>query len=43
MYNEEVLGVHKTFMEVTNDFNKFVKEKDEDSFIKTIEATKDYF
>ena len=43
MYNSEVLGVHKTFMEVTNDFNKFVKDKDEASFISTIEKTKEYF
>jgi hypothetical protein len=29
MYNDEVLNVHKTFMETSNDFNNFVKNKDE--------------
>jgi hypothetical protein len=36
MYNDEVLNVHKIFMKTTNDFNKFIEEKDEDKFIKTI-------
>jgi len=43
MFNPEVLEVHKVFMETTNDFNKFVKEKDETNFIKTIEWTQKYF
>jgi len=43
MFNEEVLEVHKVFMEATDDFNKFVKEKDENSFIKTILNTQEYF
>ena len=30
-------------MEVTNDFNKFIKNKDEESFINTILETKKYF
>jgi hypothetical protein len=30
MYNDEVLKVHKVFMETTNDFNKFVINKDEE-------------
>lgn len=43
MYNPEVLEVHKAFMETTNTFNVFVKEKDEESFIQTIESTQKYF
>ena len=43
MFNTEVLEVHKVFMEVTNDFNKFVKNKDETSFINTILDGKKYF
>jgi len=43
MYNDEVLNVHKVFMETTNDFNKFVETKDEDKFIDTILKTHDYF
>lgn len=43
MYNKEVLEVHKVFMNVTNDFNRFVREKDEISFINTINSTKLYF
>ncbi len=43
MYNDEVLNVHKVFMETTNDFNKFVENKDEDKFINTILETHDYF
>jgi len=43
MFNDEILNVHETFMEVSSEFNKFVEEKDEDSFIKTIEETSLYF
>ncbi len=43
MYNDEVLNVHKVFMQTTNDFNKFVINKDEDSFINTILETNKYF
>ena len=43
MYNDEVLNVHKVFMETTNNFNKFVIDKNEDEFIKTILWTHDYF
>ena len=43
MFNSEVLEVHKVFMEVTNNFNKFVKDKDETSFINTILEGKKYF
>ncbi len=43
MFNDEVLTVHKVFMETINDFNKFVIEKDEDSFINTILETSKYF
>ena len=43
MFNSEVLEVHKVFMEVTKDFNKYVKEKDEESFISTISDWKKYF
>jgi len=41
--NKEVLEVYNIFMEVTNDFNSFIKSKDEDSFISTIKQTKDFF
>jgi len=43
MFNDEVLEVHKVFMEVTEDFNNFVKQKDESSFIETILWTQKYF
>ena len=43
MYNDEVLNVHKVFMQTTNDFNKFVINKDEDNFINTILQTNKYF
>jgi len=43
MYNNEILDVHKTFMEVSNKYNKFVAEKDEKNFIKTIQETQKYF
>jgi prephenate dehydrogenase len=43
MYNDEVLNVHKVFKETTNDFNKFVENKDEESFINTILDTNKYF
>ncbi len=43
MFNKEILNVHKTFMEVSQQFNKYVEEKDEQNFIKTIEETQKYF
>jgi prephenate dehydrogenase len=43
MFNKEILNVHKTFMEVSNEFNTFVKNKDEEKFIFTIEETAKYF
>jgi hypothetical protein len=43
MYNDEVLNVHKIFMQTTNDFNKFVENKDEEKFINTILETNKYF
>jgi hypothetical protein len=30
-------------MEVSSEFNKFVEEKDEENFIKTIKSTQEYF
>ena len=43
MYNKEILKVHSTFIEVSNEFNKIVETKDEKNFIKTIESTQEYF
>ncbi|MCD5380859.1 prephenate dehydrogenase/arogenate dehydrogenase family protein, partial [Candidatus Gracilibacteria bacterium] len=43
MYNKENLKVHETFMQVSRDFNKYVEQEDEVSFIKTIEGTQKYF
>ncbi len=43
IYNKEILSVHKTFMEVTNDFNNYIKNKDENNFIKKVEQTAKYF
>ena len=43
MNNSEILEVHKKFMESISDFNKYVVEKDEDSFIKNIEKSKEFF
>lgn len=41
--NTEVLKVHKEFMKSTSMFNEFVENKDEESFIKTIEESQKYF
>ncbi len=43
MYNSEVLKIHKEFMKSTEKFNKFVEQKDEESFIKNIENSGKYF
>jgi len=43
MFNEEILNVHQTFMEVSSEFNTFVKNKDEKKFVSTIEETAKYF
>lgn len=43
MNNTEVLTVHKEFMKSTEKFNKYVEEKDEDSFIENIEKSAQYF
>ena len=43
IYNKENLKVHDTFIEVSREFNKYVEEKDEKSFISTIESTQEYF
>jgi len=43
MNNTEVLKVHKEFMKSTIEFNKFVEEKDEDSFIENIQNSNEYF
>lgn len=43
LYNDEVLEVHKVFMQATEDFSLYVKNKNEDDFIWTIEETKKYF
>lgn len=43
IYNKEILWVHNIFMEVTNDFNNYIKNKDEKSFIDKVEKTADYF
>lgn len=43
MYNDENLKVHKTFIEVTNEFSELIKEKDEEGFIDMIDWTKGHF
>ena len=43
MNNTEVLKVHKTFMESTASFNKYVEDKDEDSFIENIDSSAKFF
>lgn len=43
IYNKEVLEVHKVFMETTNKFNNYIKNKDEKNFIKTVKETATYF
>lgn len=43
IYNPEVLQVHKTFMEVTEHYNRIVKDKDETAFIETANASKEFF
>jgi hypothetical protein len=43
MYNKEILNVHSIFMEVSSEFNNFVKNKNEEKFISSIEETAKYF
>jgi hypothetical protein len=43
MYNEEVLDVHNKFMEVIEDFNIAVREKNEEDFMQLASKTKQYF
>jgi prephenate dehydrogenase len=43
MNNSEVLKVHKEFMKSIKEFNNFVTEKDENSFVENIEESKKYF
>ncbi len=43
MNNSEVLKVHKEFMKSIQEFNNFVLEKDEESFIENIDESKKYF
>ena len=43
MYNPEVLKVHDKFMEVLQDFNKTVQEKNTDKFVNIIKWTNKYF
>jgi len=43
MFNPEVIKVHNKFMEVISDFNKAIKEKNEEKFIRLIEETKKFF
>lgn len=43
IHNQEVLEVHKVFMETTNTFNNYVKNKDEVNFIKTVNKSSEYF
>jgi len=43
MNNSEVLKVHKEFMKSIQEFNNFVLEKDEQSFIENIDNSKKYF
>ena len=43
MYNTEILEVHNKFMDVIKDFNKVIRAKDENWFLKIIEATKQGF
>ena len=43
MNNSEVLNVHKEFMKSMQEFNNFVLEKDEQSFIENIGSSKKYF
>ena len=43
MFNDEVLSVHKVFMEASEDFNGFIKDKNENSFVSMIKETGEYF
>ena len=43
MYNPKVLEVHNKFMEVIQDFNKTVQNKDKEWFSKIIYGTKEFF
>ena len=43
MNNEEILEVHKKFIESTQKFNDYVLQKNEKFFIKTIEESREFF
>jgi prephenate dehydrogenase len=43
MNNTEVLSVHKEFMKSMQEFNNYVLEKDEESFVENIDKSKKYF
>ena len=43
MHNEENKKVHKTFIEVSQDFSDFVRSGDEEQFIQTIKGSQEYF
>jgi len=43
MYNTEVLKVHNVFIDVASDFNKYIEQKDEESFIENIKDSAKYF
>ena len=43
MYNKEILNVHNTFIKISSKFNKIVEEKDNNTFVETIENTQKYF
>ncbi len=43
MYNKENLKVHRTFIEVSQEFNTMVEQEDEKKFIGSIKKTQEYF
>lgn len=43
MNNPEIMNVHNTFINVAKDFNTWVKDKDTDKFVWTIEKCHNYF
>ena len=42
MYNEEVLGVHKAFLETAKNFHTSVSSRDSDKFIADVEEAKNF-
>jgi prephenate dehydrogenase len=43
MYNDEILNVHKHFLNSSKTFSEFVEKNDEESFVKNIKSSAKFF